>query len=205
VVIHGDRLQYPDPVVAHVLPVHDDIGTTVERWARHAFPTRTTDVKVVIAAMPSDEQRPDYPAMPGRGRTSLRQERIEKVSDGLKKAGVTGIVHYVPNYMAGEAYDLLQRHGDAAGFVCLSDELAVAMRQLLMAHRSDAVRPILGFDGSELARRHGIASLNQHIPRIGTYAVTAITSAVRYLRENDGRLPGFHEVGIPVELARWAV
>lgn len=204
VVIHGDRLQYPDPVVSHVVPVHDHVAAAVESWARRVFPAWNTGAKVAIGAMPPDTQVPEYPPVANQVRASLRQERVEKVTEGLYKAGLEPVLHYVPNYTAGEAYDFLQRYRDAAGFVCLSDELAVAVNQLLLASDRERPRPILGFDGSDLARRHGIESLNQHVPQIGTRAVRAVASAVKYLRENDGRLPGFHEAGIPVELAQWA-
>ena len=86
---------------------------------------------------------------------------------GLRDAGKRPVVTLIQDYTAAHAYNLVLSNPSADGFVCLSDELAVATRHILLAQGKPVADRILGFDGTDLARSQGIPSVNQGLNDIG--------------------------------------
>jgi DNA-binding LacI/PurR family transcriptional regulator len=144
----------------------------------------------------------EYPPLPG-GTPSIRNERIKLIQNGLDKAGLDVHRICVEDYSAAQAYAAFERHRDTLGWVCLSDEIAIAIKHLLLANgdagAADWRNRILGFDGSKAAARHQIASIGQHIDDIGR-AVHRLFED--FFRTQSGSVvwPTFREFPIEVEL-----
>lgn len=184
IVIHGDLRKYRNPVIGHVVPYQEHISSFVRQWARqldHPMPV----AQAVIAAMPPE---------PG-GATSIRNRRVALIEMGLRAAGLRANRFTVPNYSAANAMALVSAHPEAAAFVCLSDELALGVAHLLIASgRPDGPSRVLGFDGSPMARRYGIATIPQRLNRIGdAVAETLAEFFVRYPATPD-RWPDPREI-----------
>jgi len=156
VVVHGDLRDYPPPVLGHVFPDQARLAEQVAEWGRAITDGIAAEKEVVVVAMP----------MEASGPRSLRNERITSVEAGLRLAGLTVRRVEVPDYAADHAQSVCHAFPCAAGFVCLSDEIAVAVAQLLAA-KGRAAR-VLGFDDSVLAGRHGVPSISQSLEEIGT-------------------------------------
>jgi DNA-binding LacI/PurR family transcriptional regulator len=172
VVVHGVRRDsYPAPVIGHVFPLQDSIKQLVAMWARELLQHQTVPGvkgkkarrKVAVVHMPEEE-------VIGDGE-SLRNERIRLIIKGLKDAGFEEHEVVVEDYSASNAWQVIEECPNADGYVCLSDEIAIGVKHLLLARgerEEEAAHRILGFDDSSLAERHKVSSIGQHIHDIGS-------------------------------------
>jgi len=198
VLVHASTLKYPPPVIAHVVPRQEPIRSGVEMWARSLPELPNKRNAVVIAAMRPDAPQvspfePWGPSVP----VSIREERVALIMSGIAASGLDPVLEPVEDYSASQAYDLLQRHRDARGYVCLSDEIAVAVKQLLTAQGEDSQHRILGFDGSELAQRHRIPSFNQWLTDLGEKVIEPFET---WFRHPPAHWPPCRELGVESSL-----
>ncbi|MBZ5664074.1 MAG: hypothetical protein LAO30_05670 [Acidobacteriia bacterium] len=199
IVVHGARVRYPWPVVAHVLPSQGKVRELVRLWAR-ATPIvarRRTRGNIVVAAMPEQSGPPPFAPVEATACTSLREERVEMVCAGLKDAGKRPVLAFVEDYTAARAYDVVLSNPAADGFVCLSDELALATKHILLAQGKDATDRILGFDGTDPARAQRIPSINQGLNDIGQIVAQEFLA---FLRQPKQHPVEFKEAKIDVSL-----
>lgn len=171
----------------------------IQFWANPLRQFAAGSSQIVIGAM-APEEGPDTIA---KKSSSLRAERIQYVRRGIERAGFRVATHFVRDYTASHAYDLLERFPDAAGYVCLSDELAVAIKHLLLVRGKPTEGRLIGFDGSAVARIHQIPSIDQHLGETGRKAVEALRAAFAYADQLKGALPRFVETEIEVRLQLW--
>jgi DNA-binding LacI/PurR family transcriptional regulator len=147
---------------------------------------------------------PDFPPVNQHVPVSIRAERVELVVSGIRDSNMEPVVQYLDDYGASRAEELAQRHPSALGYVCLSDEIAVGLLQLLRARgNSDAQRRILGFDGSELARKHRISSFDQRLSVLGDKLMEQFLSEFRHPRDAVGSSSECREIGIELDLRMW--
>ncbi len=199
IVIHGARVRYPRPVVAHVLPSQGRVRELVRLWAR-ASPNpsrRRTRGNIVVAAMPELSGPLPFDPVDTTAFTSLRKERVEMACAGLTDAGKRPVLVFVEDYTAARAYEVVLSNPAADGFVCLSDELALATKHILMAQGKDATDRILGFDGTDPARAQRIPSINQGLNDIGQIVAQEF---LEFLRQPRPRPIEFREAKIEVSL-----
>jgi len=104
----------------------------------------------------------------------------------------------VPDYSATNADEVLRKCPHALGYVCLSDEIAVAVKRLLAAAGRRDTDNVIGFDQSPLATRYGIPSFNQSLEKIGESTWSLFLDFFR--RENDASWPPFRPVPVPLVL-----
>jgi DNA-binding LacI/PurR family transcriptional regulator len=207
VIVHGNRLSYPAPVIAHIVPAHELVPPIVEMWCR-GLPAlrngnRSASQKVVVLAMCPEDCGGSVPRSNPQIPISIREDRILRVEAGVREAGLHPIVDYVPDYSASQAFPAWQKHAPCRGWAVLSDELAVGLMQLLAATGTsprEAARRVLGFDGSEFARNHGVASLDQHLYEIGDRTIGEFSRFHDRVRNADEPFPAFHELPVTVSL-----
>jgi DNA-binding LacI/PurR family transcriptional regulator len=190
VIVHGDRLgDYTRPVIGHVVPSQKPIRQAIKQWARDLRVPRGSRT-IVVATM----QRELSPS-------SIRNERIDLITAGIREAGSTAIEFLVPDYSASNAMAILEAHPSAAAYVCLSDEIAIAVKQMLVLKgRKDAGRVVLGFDDSPLAARYGIWSFSQHLDEIGNRVQELLVTFFKQRAANSATWPDFQEVKVEVNL-----
>jgi hypothetical protein len=201
-VIHGSKLKYPPPVIAHIVPQQEAIRRGIEMWGR-ALPRvpSENDLKVVVAAMRPDNVKQDFEAADCDKTVNLREERVAKIIAGIRAAGLEPQVEWIEDYGASGAYALIENHSDARGYVCLSDEVAVAVKHLLLARGEQPDHRIIGFDGSSLAKKHGIPSFSQRLNDIGEMAIEQLLNWLRLPQESIRSWPPLREVEIDVNLS----
>jgi DNA-binding LacI/PurR family transcriptional regulator len=184
VVIHGDLRSYRSPIIGHIVPDQQHIALQMGKWIRWlAFTVRPR--KVIIGAMQPET---------GDNRT-IRSERISLIEQGLRSAGLRSHRFEVPDYSAANALAILTAHPDADAFACLSDELALGVAHLLIARdTTDGLQRVLGFDGSSLARKYGIATIDQNLDRIGDTVAETLTAFFTRFPASPEKWPSPREI-----------
>lgn len=190
VIVHGDRLaDYTRPVIGHVVPSQKPIRQAIKQWTRD-LRVQGGSLEVVVATMRREPSA-----------TSIRNERVDLVKAGIREAGFRATEFLVPDYSASTALAILEAHPSAAAYVCLSDEIAIGVKQLLVFKgRKEAGRVVLGFDDSPLAARHGIWSFSQHLDEIGNRVRELLTAFFEQRAGSPAAWPEFQEVPVEVNL-----
>jgi hypothetical protein len=169
VVIHADRQAYPHPVLANIVPDHrglaDELGEHVQPVVKARKGKKPS---AILIAMP-EETEPEEKFSPLAGvPRSIRNDRIAAITAAL--GGFRVVRTEVPDYSFRHARRILLKHPDADLYLCLSDQLAVSLKHLMLARgvsEEECHRKIVGFDGSPLAAQERIASLSQGLEEIG--------------------------------------
>jgi len=187
VVVHGALKSYGAPILGHVFPDQSRIKEDVEQWARTLSEADGGSKDVVVVAMPRE----------GEGRVSIRNQRIDYVHAGLCAAGLQPHLVEVSDYSAANAQNVCRIWPDALGYVCLSDEIAIAVLQLRTAVGKSTEGRVLGFDNSPLADRHGIPSFSQSLEEIGTCTWGLFTD---FFRRTDNSWPEFRPTPVALKL-----
>lgn len=198
VLVHASRLRYPPPVIAHIVPGQAGVAADVERWARGLTPAAGR-CSVVVAAMEPEELRPEFDPIDATVPASIRAERIALAIEGIRACRLEPVRKRVNDYSAANAYDLIDP--GAAGYLCFSDEIAVALKQLLLARGEDPNGRILGFDGTDLARKFHIPSFDQKLDEIGDAVVEQFLLCAHQTGGASSGLPAFRELETPLRLS----
>lgn len=200
--VHADRRKYRAPVVANVVPDHSKIQRELSGWLCTQTHIRGhRNPKVVMVTMQRERQQRQSSKTPP-GVQSIRNERIARVwaaLEGFKRMHVE-----VPDYSFRHAIKVWEAYRDASAYVCLSDQLALGLK-ILMLNRGfterDCRQRIVGFDGTPAAEAEKIVSLSQSLEELGD-------CTLKYLCQFLARVgaPGFsfplkaEEIFIPVRL-----
>jgi DNA-binding LacI/PurR family transcriptional regulator len=171
ILVHANRYKYPTkPVLTNIVPDQGKIPDLLRLWAnQHIVKPGPQSGDVVVVAMAREEEERWFEPLDGAG-GSIRNERIDLVMSALDDHAP--VLHTVKDYTARRALDVFEKHPGARAYVCLSDEIAVALRHLRRAaarKRKDRCE-IIGFDDSQLAREEGITSIGQSLHVIGERA-----------------------------------
>jgi DNA-binding LacI/PurR family transcriptional regulator len=200
VLLHADGLpeEYPSPpVLANIVPAQRPIVEGLKRWAL-SLPgrgkvrnrsDRRREGAIVVVALPPDQDRP----------FSIRKERIDLILEAL--AEFQPVLAPVEDYTFRHALKVFRDYPDAQAYICLSDEIAVALRHLLVAAGKEFTCRIIGFDDSELARKEHITSFGQHLPEIGEAAVAQLSDWLTHASAGAVSWPAFQVVKTEVYLA----
>jgi DNA-binding LacI/PurR family transcriptional regulator len=187
VLVHCDLREWNRPVVGHIVPSQGKIKTFIREWAKSLG--KPDGRLVAIAAMP-----PEPIPFP-----TIRRQRVQWIETGLKSAGFQPIAVSVPDYAAANAPKVIEECPNAAGYVCLSDEIAISVHQLLRNSRRvpDFVR-VLGFDASPQAKAHNIASIGQHLEDIGVGVRDVLRGFFADHSHSSSAWPSTKTVKVPV-------
>lgn len=202
VLVHADRYNYPAPVLANIVPDQDKITTDLTHWLRESWCGRNTTVKrrggksAVVITMRRERTASNFLEASKQVIPSVRNERIDCVLAALTH--MNPLVREVDNYMFNQALSVYQEHPDAPLYVCLSDQLAVGIKHLLIAAGKPWQHRVLGFDGSDLARVERIPSFSQDLDHVCRTAVDVL--ATHFTANKPKTTPRFSEVKIPVRL-----
>jgi len=169
VLVHADRRVYHRPVIANIVPNQERITTDLKRWLdlAHRDPrSRALGRKrpVVLVTLPEEGSA-----------GSIRNERIRCVRDAI--ATSKRAIEFVDDFSFRHALKVFRAHPDAI-FVCLSDEMAVAIEHLIVAGSGDPSNRVVGFDNSDLARLEDIPSFDQHLQECAHQAWHMLYNAV---------------------------
>jgi DNA-binding LacI/PurR family transcriptional regulator len=174
VLIHADRLQYPAPVIANIVPAQERLVPYVYKWAKGVLEKarpregRGYDERIVMAAMPDEAPVWEFPPIPGVT-PAIRNHRKELIREALQ--GLPSEWVEVPDYSFRHALTVWRRFPTAAGYLCLSDELAVGVKHLLVATGDVTSGRLVGFDDGPLASADDLTSFGQRIDEIGPAAM----------------------------------
>lgn len=176
VLIQADLLGFEEPVLAHIVPDQSGIPSDLAGWGRRLkeMENRSTPPKVIVVAV-RDEQATSFdwpPVQPGT--FSIRNQRKQLVMAALKESGLQPIMEVVKDYSSHHAFEVFQRHRDADGFVCMSDSLAIAMKQFCILTERPWEGRILGFDNTPPAHLEGISSFDQSRSETARLAIEAL-------------------------------
>jgi DNA-binding LacI/PurR family transcriptional regulator len=188
VLVHCSMQEYPPPVLGHVFPDQSGLSAAVERWARKLFPVDAAGHEVAVVAMRRE----------GGGLTSIRNQRIDSIHQGITASGLKPYHLEVPDYSAANADTVLRDCPNALGYVCLSDEVAAGVKSLLTAKGHPGTDKVIGFDQSHLAARCGIPSFNQSLDKIGAATWSLFLDFFR--REDNAFWPAFRAALVPLVL-----
>jgi DNA-binding LacI/PurR family transcriptional regulator len=189
VVVHGQLREYQNPVIGHVFPDQSNLARETQAWAEsvRAGAAEEAPARAVVVAMTRES-----------GEQSLRNARVDAILEGLQAAGYLPRYEEVPDYSAGNAESVVSRWPSEQCYVCLSDEIAVSVAQLLRAHGRPSQDRVLGFDGSGIAGKAAVPSFSQSIEAIGD-AVWALFESF-FRRRDPDRWPPFEPRPVPLKL-----
>jgi len=192
--IHADRRKgnyySSPPVLINIVPDQGHITRDLKKWIReHHSLEDSTKKEIVVVSMKTEGSK-----------GSIRDERIKKILNALKPLPRQHKHVCVDGYSFEHAYAAYDKNRDAALFVCLSDQLAVAIKHLLMASGKDYEGRVIGFDNSELSKKEQITSFDQGIERVGREISSKLSDFFANKPEHDNKWPHFEEKKIPVRL-----
>jgi hypothetical protein len=175
IVIHGDRLSYPAPVLASISPTHESIETQLKAWIGELRPA----VEHPVLVMLHDENPqpvPDGWLLPGVERV-LRADRsrrlLQAIEQACKRSATVVHLEDCSHLRAFEVYDKHADEGDL--FIVLSDEVALALHGLLKRTSRQHTPVVVGYDFSN--DTHGvIPSFDQKLDLIAPDAITQLAT-----------------------------
>lgn len=196
ILVHGDlsdcgkpesAYAYP-PILANVVPDHRFITRDLNKWIDTRL-AQFPDIRkkgIGVVSM-SQEANPTQ---------TIRNERIRKVLAAVEKRGLLLAHATVAGYSYEHAYTAYQAQPNAGLYICLSDQIAVGIKHLLMVSaKTNKLRMackyrVAGFDDSDLAKREDISSFNQGIDEIGGIITQSLGS---FFTEQAGCKVGWPE------------
>lgn len=202
VLIHADRLKYPAPVIANVVPDHREVGRALTHHLFSRPHIRGRIPQFAMVSMPEEPEGGAFPCIDGNSR-SIRNDRMRSIQTSFAGWQLTAIT--VPDYGFRHALDVLKKHPDTDAYICLSDGLAVGLKHLLVARDPgvNACERIVGFDGSALARNEGVPSFSQHLESVGEKSMARLCQFLAHrLKDTPFTLPpeASRQIMIPVTL-----
>jgi len=177
VLIHADRQQYNTPVLTNIIPDQDQIATDLTEWLKTTLKhTKTGRPKVVLVAMTDEREPQEYPLLPGLAHRSIRNQRKAFILKALENFHPIQVE--VPDYSFRHGLAIWQAHPDADIYISLSDQIAIAIKHLLIAKTgcADWMHRVVGFDNSQLAQQEGLVSFAQDLNYIGKLAVNRLSA-----------------------------
>ena len=206
--VHADRQQYPaPPVLANVVPNHEEMN--LRGWLWTEWGTRgggKNPGKVVLAAMKEEEEPrcADFPSLGSRPR-SIRNQRIKAIEKELE--GFELIRVQVDDYAFRHARLVWKACEHAFAYVCLSDQIAVGLKHILLCNGYDekqCSQRIIGYDGTPLAAGEKITSLSQNLDGIGDELLRRLSDFLPEYNAGRAKFPDkAAEISIPVTLSRF--
>jgi DNA-binding LacI/PurR family transcriptional regulator len=201
VTVHSDIRPYPSPpVLANIVPRQHAIGKMLRGYIADTRRGTKVPARVVLIHMRKEDT-------PG----SIRDERIACLASALAdpRLGLQLVPVEVKDYSFPRAFEVYQKHvreklWPAQFYVCLSNELALGIRCLLLATIPESksvswTGRIIGFD-NRLPPDEGIASFDQHLDRIGPEVMAVLDEFFERQTRGPAEWPEFEVRGLPVSL-----
>jgi DNA-binding LacI/PurR family transcriptional regulator len=174
VVLHGDRLSYPAPVITSIVPSHASIEKSFEPWLRALpeeveRPLLVTLEDDVVTPVPASWLLPDTPR-------SLRRDRIESIRAPLERiCGLTPADHLrVADFSHLRAFEIYAAFPDRDLYVVLSDDVALVLRELLAQVAAEPAPRVVGYDFTPEARSV-LPSFDQGLDTLASHAIKALS------------------------------
>lgn len=172
VLIHAPRNLFQAPIVTNFVSVIQE--STIQdfrRWLLKRIPESLGRPKAVLVHMQTTSDLLEH-------RDMHRLNRIQVISQTLSKIGFDHQSITVPDYSFHHAFSIFEQHKDAQVFVCLSDQIAIALSKIFKMTGSVSPPLISGFDDSDLARKSGIPSFGQQLEEIGDQALQFLENVI---------------------------
>ena len=138
-----------------------------------------------------DDENPGSPFDTKDECPSIRNARKQAIRRAFEDLGVKVKDRPVEDYSFHHARRVFEEWNNADLFICLSDELAVAMKLQLLAAGREWKGHVVGFDDSELAKAEYIPSFCQGLDSLGAQAVKTLHDFL--LSEHINEWPPFEE------------
>ena len=189
ILVHADKTTYPTPpILANIVPFQEPLEQLVRGWVhnlpKHPELQQKLESKeqpyIVVVAMPDEDN------------VSIRTQRKYLINKGLE--GFNWVVRSVPDYSFRHALDVFQKYPDAQAYVCLSDQIAVGIKHLLIATGKSHRNRIIGFDDSDLAKQENLTSFGQQLEKIGDLAIEKLVAWFGGQSEWKKEPLGFEEI-----------
>lgn len=158
VLIHPDSLEFGAPVAGIAVPEFANVTSGIRMWSRGLEQKGA----IVVASMEPESLE------------SLRQQRLNSVCAGLEGRSE---LFYVEDYSFYSSLDIVRRFPEASGYVCLSDDLAVGIKQILRAEGKWREGVVLGYDNSPLASKSQISSFDQNLEKTARESIQTLQDA----------------------------
>lgn len=181
--VHAPRRIFNYPVVANFVSNFGEIAQeALSKWVQKIplasnanNTTRHGEAVIVHVALKKDA-------------TNLtdahRFERVHKIEAILEKAQFQTIRCQVPDYSFHHALSVYKKYPNASLYICLSDQIAVSLKQLLLAQQKPTTKRIVGFDNSSLAEIGQITSFEQNLESIAPKAIQILHDHLKQARKN---------------------
>lgn len=155
-----DGTPYPPPIFGNLAIAYDQtLQQEFRRWLQ-SVPVQHHEPQIVIAMMkPWD---------------SHRKNLYHFLQQNICAEGLHAPFCEVPDYSFRHAPYVYNQYPNAAAYICMSDALAVGLKNLLENTGQVWQRRILGFDNSPLAEAESLSSFNQGLDTTGEIAMELI-------------------------------
>ncbi len=159
ILIHSGERLTESPVIGNITSVMErsrdaKLQKDFNKWIRSLPSKNDPQKRAVIVHMPLKDNH--------------RKKRVNYLSLMLRQENYKIDYFEVMDYSFEHAYKVWKRYPEANVYVCLSDQIAVGLKNILMtANNQEQQNNIVGFDGSPLAKREMICSFDQKLHLIG--------------------------------------
>ena len=172
--INADDKKYPEPVIGNIIPTYPQITESkFLHWlSDKSFRAgRPKSKKVIIAGMEPEKQSDSH-----------RKSRLDFMIRMVKTAGLIPEPYHLPNYGFENALSLWQSHKDVYCYICLSDQMAVALQHILIANKQPYHNRIVGFDNSHLSQKENVPSFGQELENFGRLAIKRFLEVFEHMK-----------------------
>jgi DNA-binding LacI/PurR family transcriptional regulator len=196
ILVHADRHRKSyytsPPVLCNIVPDHKKMEKDLKDWIKdHHCLKDLRKKQVLVVSMPREKKT-----------GAIRDERIRKIENALHSLRLLYDHIHVKGYSFDYAYNAYMRSHNSKLFICLSDQLAVGIKHLIMASGESCEHRIIGFDNSGLAQREKIPSFDQGIGRVGQEISDKLGQFFSMQLQKDDDWGNFEEKKVAVRLVR---
>lgn len=175
VLIHANLLEYEQPVIANVARCQDTLEEKIRTWVQTHVTREKRNPTVVLVTAPEEAEHAPYPVIDRDAGASMRNRRTRLFRNSLASMpSIKARFVEVEDYSSSRATEVYRQVPDADAYICLSDQIAVALKHLREAGGNPLDGAIVGFDNADLARSERISSFDQELERTARLAIEAL-------------------------------
>lgn len=189
--INADDMDYNGSVIGNIIPAYpEEVNSKFVSWLSKTSTdsSNPSNTKVVIAAM-----------QPRTSSDTHRKRRIDFMRHAVLAAGLTPMEVYVPNYGFQNALAIWQEHNDAQLFLSLSDQIAVAIKSILIARQEYYCNRVVGFDNTAMAINENIPSFGQSMEKFGELSINRLIEEFEKRKRSDDYRFEFRRINAEVQ------
>ena len=204
VLVQADRYRFPQPVLANIVPNEAKLGGDLKTWIKRYLQSASGDgragrkgtKKVVLVTAPPEFPRIAVPPIATDVEPSLRNARITQMEQAMPR-GFRLAVEEVPDYRFRHGLRVFQHHPDADLYMVPSNEIAVAIKHILIAAGQPWDRRIIGLDASPAAEEDGVTTFAPSIEKVSFLVIDQLR---RFFQMEEGQPLDFVELQTDIHL-----